>query len=69
MQLIVCKFLVQVYVMGDDLVVSKVGSNTRQLRTIENFVIHPKYDQDTLDSDIAIIRVRTLCLNQYLSQR
>lgn len=43
--------------MGDDLVVSKVGSDTRQLRIVENFVIHPEYDENTLDNDIAIIRV------------
>lgn len=43
--------------MGDDIVVSKVGSDTRQVRIIENFVIHPKYDEETLDNDIAVIRV------------
>lgn len=46
--------------MGDDLLVSKSGSATRQIRKIVNFVVHPDYDEDTLDSDIAVIRVRII---------
>lgn len=45
--------------MGDDLVVSKSGSASRQIRLVENFVTHPNYDVETLDNDIAIIRVNT----------
>lgn len=45
--------------MGDDLFVSKNGSTTRQLRIIQNFVTHPAYDPDTLENDIALIRVNS----------
>lgn len=43
--------------MGDDLLISWVGSKTRQIRLIQSFVVHPNYNKNNLENDIAIIRV------------
>lgn len=46
--------------MGDDISISIVsGSPTRQLRKVTNFVQHPGFSPEAIDSkdDIAVIRV------------
>lgn len=54
----------KVYVMGDDLYVSRNGTTTRQLKIVEHFIVHELYDPEKLHNDIAIIRVG---LNSILS--
>lgn len=46
--------------MGDDISISTAsGSSTRQIRKVTNFVQHPGFSAEAIDSkdDIAIIRV------------
>lgn len=43
--------------MGDDLLVSYVGSVSRQRRKILNFVPHPEFSRESFQNDIAVIRV------------
>lgn len=43
--------------MGDDLLVSYVGSLSRQRRKIVNFLQHPEFSRETFQNDIAVIRV------------
>lgn len=43
--------------MGDDLLVSYTGSETRQVRSIVNFVPHPDFSKDNYHHDIGVIRV------------
>lgn len=46
--------------MGDDVKVAIDGSKTRQRRRVRNFVLHPKFDLDLMQNDIAVIRVWNL---------
>lgn len=43
--------------MGDDVLVSYQGSETRQIRKVQNFVPHPKFTRKVFQHDIAVIRV------------
>lgn len=45
--------------MGDDTSITYFGSdaNKRQYRNVLNFVPHPEFTSDTMEHDIAIIRV------------
>lgn len=45
--------------MGDDTSIKYFGSstNTRQYRNVMNFVPHPEFIPETMEHDIAVIRV------------
>lgn len=43
--------------VGDDVLVIRDGSKTRQRRKVKHFVPHPDYDEETVKNDIAVIRV------------
>lgn len=48
--------------MGDDVMVSFKGSESRQRSTVMHFVPHPEFSKQTFQHDIAVIRVRN-CYN------
>lgn len=47
----------QTLVMGDDLSISFSGTETRQCRQIQSFILHPEFNRQTFENDIAVIRV------------
>lgn len=44
--------------MGDDISVTRNASRSRQTRQVLQIFVHPHYNRDTFENDIAIIRVR-----------
>lgn len=48
--------------MGDDLMVTIKGSESRQRRKVMHFVPHPGFVRKTMENDIAVIRVRSFIL-------
>lgn len=52
------EILSKAFVMGDDVMVTVKGSETRQRRKVAHFVPHPEFSRETFQNDIAVIRVR-----------
>lgn len=44
--------------MGDDTTITANASPTRQMRRATQLFVHPQYDAETFENDIAVIRVR-----------
>lgn len=43
--------------MGHDIKVSMKGSDIRQQREVMHFVPHPEFSRETMQNDVAVIRV------------
>lgn len=45
--------------MGDDILIEPSASQIRQIRVASHIFVHPKYSINTLENDIAVIRLST----------
>lgn len=56
----ICYFWIelQIQIMGDDLLITRQGSSSRQVRYVSHIFVHTGYNAKSFINDIAVIRVR-----------